>query len=179
MKRRKNQSGQRLRLVPLLVGGYAVYLGFSLTVVGFAERAEGIGIARAVFGLAIIGVGLLGLWDGLRDWIAPKEKKKNPVVRQFILTDADGKRSSNVTMEILRTQLEILAERGDGASFHLQILPPVPVQEKGELKQITCTAQDTLAFFENETSEERYQVWRRESECVEEVLRQLLENQFD
>ena len=180
MKRRRNQRGQRLRLVPLLVGGYAVYLGLGLTVVGLAERAEGIRIARAVFGLVLTGVGLLGLWDGLRDWIAPKKEEKKPPVMQFILTDADGKRSSNVTIEVLRSQLNILTERGGGANFQLQILTPVPVQGKGILRQIFCIYQEKiamLAFFED--SEEAPQVWRTEPEDAEEVLRAVLEGRLD
>jgi len=143
-------------------------------------KAEGVGVIRALLGLAMIGFGILGVWDGVRDLIVPDQKTERPPARQFILTDVDGKRSSNVTLEILHAQLDMLAERGSGDGFHLQILPPVSDREKGELKLISCIYQDkitVIAFFEH--SKEGIQVWREEPGQTEDVLRQVLEDRLD
>jgi len=180
MKKQQYKNGRRLRLVPLVVGGYGIFLGLGLTAVGFSQITGGIGIIRALLGLAMIGFGIWGVWDGVRDLIAPEKKPEKSPTRQFILTDVDGKRSSNVTVEILRAQLDLLAERSIGDGFHLQILPPVFDQEKGELKLISCILQDkitVIAFFKH--SEEEVQVWRKESDRTEDVLRQILEGRLD
>jgi len=180
MKKQRHKNGRRLRLVPLVVGGYGIFLGFGLTAIGLSELAGGIGVIRALLGLAMVGFGILGVWDGVRDLIVPNQKTEKPPARQFILTDVDGKRSSNVTIELLRTQLDLLAERGSGDSFHLQVLPPVFDREKGELKLISCIVQDkitVIAFFEH--SKEGVQVWRKEPGQAEDVLRQILEDRLD
>lgn len=180
MKERRGRKGKRFRFTPFILGVYGAYLGLGLTAIGFSELTEGIGVVRLLLGLGLTGVGLLGIWDGVRDWIAPDQKPEKPAARQFILTDIHGKRSSNVTMELLRTQLEALAEQGEGASFHLQILPPVSIQERGVLRQISCVYQDKIAmiaFFEQD--DEGFQVWRKEPAVAEEVLKQILEDRLD
>ncbi|MCI9181494.1 MAG: hypothetical protein HFG50_16125 [Lachnospiraceae bacterium] len=87
MMRRNDRTGKRLRLTPLILGGYAAFLGFGLIVIGLAEVKEGIGIVRLLIGLGMAGFGLLGLWDGVRDLIKPDKKSEQVPVSQFILTD--------------------------------------------------------------------------------------------
>ena len=80
MMRRNDRTGKRLRLTPLILGGYAAFLGFGLIVIGLAEVKE-------LIGLGMAGFGLLGLWDGVRDLIKPDKKSEQVPVSQFILTD--------------------------------------------------------------------------------------------
>ena len=136
--RKKNRTGKRLRLTPLILGGYAAFLGFGLIVIGLAEMKEGIGIVRLLIGLGMAGFGLLGIWDGVRDLVGLDKKPEQPPASQFILTDTSGNRTSNVTVEILQKQLESLMESDKGGVFKLQILPPFPVQEIGNISQIFC-----------------------------------------
>ena len=136
--RKKNRTGKRLRLTPLILGGYAAFLGFGLIVIGLTEMKEGIGIVRLLIGLGMAGFGLLGIWDGVRDLVGLDKKPEQPPASQFILTDTSGNRTSNVTVEILQKQLESLMESDKGGVFKLQILPPFPVQEIGNISQIFC-----------------------------------------
>ena len=136
--RKKNRTGKRLRLTALILGGYAAFLGFGLIVIGLAEMKEGIGIVRLLIGLGMAGFGLLGIWDGVRDLVGLDKKPEQPPASQFILTDTSGNRTSNVTVEILQKQLESLMESDKGGVFKLQILPPFPVQEIGNISQIFC-----------------------------------------
>ena len=136
--RKKNRTGKRLRLTPLILGGYAAFLGFGLIVIGLTEMKEGIGIVRLLIGLGMAGFGLLGIWDGVRDLVGPDKKSEQSPASQFILTDTSGNRTSNVTVEILQKQLESLMESDKGGVFKLQILPPFPVQEIGNISQIFC-----------------------------------------
>ncbi len=136
--RKNNRTGKRLRLTPLILGGYGAFLGFGLIVIGLAEMKEGIGIVRLLIGLGMAGFGLLGIWDGVRDLVRPDKKPEQASVSQFILTDIFGNRTSNVTVEILQKQLESLMESEKGGVFKLQILPPFPVQEIGNISQIFC-----------------------------------------
>ena len=46
MMRKNNRTGKRLRLIPLILGGYAAFLGFGLVVIGLSEMKEVIGIVR-------------------------------------------------------------------------------------------------------------------------------------
>ena len=138
MMRKNNRTGKRLRLTPLILGGYGAFLGFGLIVIGLAEMKEGIGIVRLLIGLGMAGFGLLGIWDGVRDLVRPDKKPEQASVSQFILTDIFGNRTSNVTVEILQKQLESLMESEKGGVFKLQILPPFPVQEIGNISQIFC-----------------------------------------
>lgn len=136
--RKNNRTGKRLRLTPLILGGYGAFLGFGLIVIGIAEMKEGIGIVRLLIGLGMAGFGLLGIWDGVRDLVRPDKRPEQAPVSQFILTDTSGNRTSNVTVEILQKQLESLMESEKGGVFKLQILPPFPVQEIGNISQIFC-----------------------------------------
>ena len=136
--RKNNRTGKRLRLTPLILGGYAAFLGFGLIVIGLTEMKEGIGIVRLLIGLGMAGFGLLGIWDGVRDLVGLDKKPEQPPVSQFILTDTSGNRTSNVTVEILQKQLESLMESDNGGVFELQILPPFAVQETGNISQIFC-----------------------------------------
>ncbi len=136
--RKNNRTGKRLRLTPLILGGYAAFLGFGLVVIGLAEIKEGIGIVRLLIGLGMAGFGLLGIWDGVRDLVRPDKKHKQAPASQFILTDTSGNRTSNVTVEDLQKQMESLMESDKGGIFRLQILPPFVVQEIGNISQIFC-----------------------------------------
>ena len=138
MMKKNNKTGKRLRLTPLILGGYAAFLGFGLIVIGLAEMKEGIGIVRILMGLGMAGFGLLGIWDGGRDLVGPDKRQKQAPASQFILTDTSGNKSSNVTVEVLQKQLESLMERDKGGIFTLQILPPFAVPEIGNISQIFC-----------------------------------------
>lgn len=124
--------------MPLILGGYAAFLGFGLVAIGLAEMKEGIGIVRLLIGLGMAGFGLLGIWDGVRDLVKPDKRQKQAPASQFILTDTSGNRTSNVTVEVLQKQLESLMESDKGGIFKLQILPPFAVQETGNISQIFC-----------------------------------------
>ena len=138
MMRKNNRTGKRLRLTPLILGGYAAFLGFGLIVIGLAEMKEGIGIVRLLIGLGMAGFGLLGIWDGVRDLVGPNKKTEQTPASQFILTDTSGNRTSNVTAEALQKQMESLMGSDKGGVFKLQILPPFAVQEIGNVSQIFC-----------------------------------------
>lgn len=149
--RKNNRTGKRLRLIPLIPGGYGTFLGFGLAVIGLAEIKEGIGIVRLLIGLGMAGFGLLGIWDGVRDLVKPDKKPQQEPARQFIITDTSGTRSSLVTPEVLREQISILAESEDPKQFDIQILPPLSAGEYGLLKQILCFHHGNIimaAFFE-------------------------------
>ncbi len=136
--KKNNRTGKRLRLTPLILGGYAAFLGFGLIVIGLAEIKKGIGIVRFLIGIGMAGFGLLGIWDGVRDLIRPDKKHKQVPASQFILTDISGNRTSNVTAEVLQKQMESLVGSDKGGVFRLQILPPFAVQEIGNISQIFC-----------------------------------------
>ncbi len=138
MMGKNNRTGKRLRFVPLILGGYAAFLGFGLVTIGLFEIKEGIGIVRLLIGLGMAGFGLLGIWDGVRDLVAPDKKHKQTPASQFILTDTSGNRTSNVTVETLQKQMESLMGSDKGGVFRLQILPPFAVQEIGNISQIFC-----------------------------------------
>lgn len=138
MMGKNNKTGKRLRLTPLILGGYAAFLGFGLVVIGLAEMKEGIGIIRLLIGIGMAGFGLLGIWDGVRDLVRPDKKTEQAPASQFILTDISGNRTSNVTVEALQKQMESLMGSDKGGVFRLQILPPFAVQEIGNISQIFC-----------------------------------------
>ncbi len=124
--------------MPLILGGYAAFLGFGLVAIGLAEIKEGVGIVRLLIGLGMAGFGLLGIWDGVRDLVGPDKKTDQAPDSQFILTDTSGNRTSNVTAEVLQKQMESLMGSDKGGVFKLQILPPFAVQETGNISQIFC-----------------------------------------
>lgn len=168
MMRKKNRTGKRLRLTPLILGGYAAFLGFGLIAIGLAEMKEGIGIVRLLIGLGMVGFGLLGIWDGVRDLVGPDKKPEQPPASQFILTDTSGNRTSNVTVEILQKQLESLVESDKGGVFQLQLLPPFAVQETGNISQIFCMHQEVfrLTVFLEE-SKGGYESYHKSAELDE------------
>ena len=136
--RKNNRTGKRLRLKPLILGGYGAFLGFGLIVIGFAEMKKGIGIVRLLIGIGMAGFGLLGIWDGVCDLVRPDKKPEQASASQFILTDISGNRTSNVTAEVLQKQMERLMGSEKGGVFRIQILPPFAVQEIGNISQIFC-----------------------------------------
>ena len=179
---KKDRSGKRLRLTPLLLGGYGAVLGFGLAAIGFAEMKEGIGLARLVMGIGLAGFGLLGIWDGVRDLARPDKKPGQAPGSQFILTDTSQNRSSLVTPERLREQIGILAESGDPKRFDIRILPPLSAGERGLLKQVLCLHHGNIllaAFFE--MPEGGYRICRKSTEpdSAAEWLEQLLAGRPD
>ena len=174
--RKNNRTGKGLRLFPLILGGYAVFLGLGLITMGLAEIKEGIGIIRLLIGLGMTGFGLFGIWDGVRDLIKPEKKVETPPVRQFILTDISGIKSSHVTPELLRKQMDALVE-SEYKRFSLQILPPLSVGEYSMLKQISCIYQGGIilvAYFE--MPKDGYRILQKiiEPDMAEKWLKQLL-----
>ena len=119
MMKKNNNTGKRLRLIPLILGVYAAFLGFGLIVIGLAEMKEGIGIVRLLIGIGMAGFGLLGIWDGVRDLVGPDKKPEQASASQFILTDISGNRSSNVTVETIQKQMESLMGSDNGGIFKL------------------------------------------------------------
>ena len=172
------KGGKRLRLIPLILGGYGAFLGFGLAVIGLAEMKEGIGIIRFLTGLGMAGFGLWGIWDGVRDLVRPDKKPEQAPASQFILTDNAGNRSSLVTPELLGKQMDILTESQNYRSFTLQILPPLPVEGfDGRLTHIICFYRSQIilaAYLEN--SKEGYGVYQKSTEPDKAVewLKQLL-----
>ena len=75
MMGKKNRTGKRLRLVPLILGGYGAFLGLGLAVIGLAEIKEGIGIARFLVGLGMAYLALC--FSGISD-IRPLGFQKMP-----------------------------------------------------------------------------------------------------
>lgn len=175
---KNNRAGKRLRLIPLILGGYGAFLGLGLVIIGFVQIREGIGIVRFLIGLGMTGFGLLGIWDGVRDLFRPNKKLNQAPTIQFILTDTYGNKSSLVTPELLQKQMEILAECNEYKHFDLQILPYLPAKEhNGMLKQITCVCRCDMilmAFFE--MPENGYQIYQKSMniDMAVEWLRQLL-----
>lgn len=175
--RKNHRNGKRLRLIPLILGGYGAFLGSGLIAIGLAEIGEGVGIVRLLMGLGITGFGLLGIWDGVRDLMETEKKPETPPVSQFILTDTSGNRSSLVTQEVLREQIDLLAKSEVPQSFDLQILPPLSAGEHGLLKQILCIYHGSIilvAFFE--TPEDGYRIYQRNADpdTAAKWLQQLL-----
>ena len=114
MKRTQNKNKKRLHLVALLVGIYAVVLGFGLVLAEFDHVGEAIGSIRLLFGLGMTGFGLFGIWDGVRDIIRSPVKHEHKLPTQYILTDVSGNRTSNVTVEVIRDEMGKLREGGTG-----------------------------------------------------------------
>ena len=168
MMKKNNKTGKRLRLTPLILGGYAAFLGFGLIVIGLAEMKEVSGIVRLLFGIGMAGFGLLGIWDGVRDLVRPDKKKEQASDSQFILTDTSGNRTSNVTAEVLQKQMESLMGSDKGGVFKLELLPPFAIQEIGNISQIFCMYYEAFrltAFLE--VSEGGYESYHKSAELDE------------
>lgn len=174
--RKHNRTGKRLRPFPLILGGYAAFLGFGLVMIGISEMKEGIGMIRLLIGLGMAGFGLLGIWDGVRDLIKLEKKVETPPVRQFILTDISGIKSSHVTPELLRKQIDALGE-SEYKRFCLEILPSLSVGESGILKQVSCIYHGgiiLIAYFEMQKDGYRILQKSTEPDMAGEWLKQLL-----
>ncbi|MCI8512740.1 MAG: hypothetical protein HFE83_12250 [Lachnospiraceae bacterium] len=182
MKDGYNSKGRRLRLVPLILGSYGIFLGLGLTIIGLAKIEEGIGIIRVLLGLGMVCFGLFGIWDGIRDLVRPDKKPENAPATQYILTDRSGNKSSHVTMERLQEQLSGFTEKDIGAKIELQILPPVSIRERGLLKKVSCVQQEAIrltAFFEGDRG--GYRIYREAAgpDAAEEWFRQFLSGNMD
>lgn len=178
MKRTQKKNRNRLHLIALLLGAYGACLGFGLVLAGLDNAGEAIGTIRLLLGLGMMGFGFYGVWDGIRDKIRPQAKPELKSPTQYILTDASGNRTSNVTAEKICEKLKKL-RAGERDSFHLQLLTRLDVPRWGILKQISCTAQSALAllaFFQ--TPEGGWKLCSRtmDPEAAEAWFRQLLED---
>ncbi len=182
MEKKNNKTGRRIRLTPLILGVYGAVLGSGLVMVGLFEVAGGIGLIRVLLGLGMFCFGLYGIWDGVRDLVRPDKNKEKAPATQFVFTDTAGNRSSNVTPGLLREQMDILAKSEEFKSFYLQILPPLPVEGQGMLKQISCIYHDNIilvAFFEMPKDGYRILQKSTDSDRAAEWLRQLLAGNAD
>lgn len=183
MKEQQGRKEKRIHLTPLILGAYAVFLGLGLVAIGLAGFTEGIGFIRFLLGLGLTCLGLYGIWDGVRDLAKSDKKSKPSFPNQFILTDIVGNRSSNVSIERLREQLEHLMENRNDGSFHLQILPPFLIQDQEMLKQVSCIYREDevilMAFFDN--AQGRYRIAQKsmEPDIAEEWLKQCLSRSMD
>jgi len=149
MKLEHGKNKRRPHPVPIVFGIYAAFLGVGLIRIGLSGTGN-VGHLRLLLGLGMFAAGLMGIWDGVRDWIRPEEEAEPSPARQFILTDSSGGKSSNVTIERIREQLANLAQN-DGGGFHIQLLPPADIPERGALGRLSCAARPLLtltAFFE-------------------------------
>ena len=177
MKKTQSKNRKRLHLAALILGAYAVCLGFGLVLAGLEDLRGAVGPIRLLLGLGMMGFGLFGVWDGLRDKLRPQKKRPLKSPTQYVLTDNSGNRTSNITAERIREELEKLRE-GERDSFHLQLLTPLEIPEWGELKQISCTAQTTLtllAFFQTADSGWRLRTKAMDLEAMAAWFRSLLE----
>ncbi len=177
MKKTQSKNRKRLHLAALILGAYAVCLGFGLVLAGLEDMKGAVGPIRLLLGLGMMGFGLFGVWDGLRDKLRPQKKRPLKSPTQYVLTDNSGNRTSNITAERIREELGKLRE-GERDSFHLQLLTPLEIPEWGELKQISCTAQTTLtllAFFQTADSGWRLRTKAMDLEAMAAWFRSLLE----
>ena len=175
MKETKNRK--RLHLIALVLGAYAVFLGFGLILAGLEDLQGAVGPIRILLGLGMMGFGFYGVWDGIRDKIRPQKKSILKSPTQYILTDNSGNRTSNVTADGIREELGKLRE-GERDSFHIQLLTPLEIPEWGELKQISCTAQTTLtllAFFQTADGGWRLRTRAMDFEAMAKWFRSWLE----
>ena len=174
MKKTPGKNRNRLHLAALVLGVYAIFLGFGLILAGLEDLRGAVGSIRLLLGLGMMGFGLFGAWDGLRDKIRPQEKTVLKSPTQYVLTDDSGNRTSNVTPERIREELGKLRE---GGGFHLQLLTPLEIPDWGELRQLSCIAQSApalLAFFQTADGGWRLRTKTMDVEAAAEWLGNLL-----
>ena len=174
---KKTRNRKRLHLAALILGAYAVCLGFGLVLAGLEDLRGAVGPIRLLLGLGMMGFGLFGVWDGLRDKIRPQKRPPQTSPTQYVLTDSSGNRTSNVTVERIRAELGKLRE-GEQDSFHLQLLTPLEIPEWGTLKQISCSARTALtllAFFQTAEDGWLLRTKAMDFEAIVEWFRSLLE----
>ena len=174
MRKTQRKNGRRLHLVALVLGAYAIFLGFGLVLAGLEDLRGSVGPIRLLVGLGMMGFGLFGVWDGLRDKLCPQEKLPLKTPTQYVLTDDSGSRTSNVTPERIR---EALGKLREGGSVHLQFLTPLEIPDWGELRQLSCIAQSApalLAFFQMADGGWRLRTKTMDAEVAAEWLGNLL-----
>lgn len=186
MKKKAGRKGKKLHLVPLILGAYSALLGISLMVLGLASFKEGalpgtVGKLRLFGGLVLAGLGLFGIWDGIRD-LLKSGKRTEEVSYQYILTGIDGKRSSNVSKAQLQAQLEGLAKAGRNARVSLEVLPQPFLPDLGQLLQVTYVYADSpklIAFFQPEGGP--YAIRQKEADFAEagRILERFLDGAID
>lgn len=136
MKRERRKREKKIHLVPLIAGCYAALLGLGLIRIGLFGSQGGVAPLRLLGGLVITGFGLLGIWDGLRDLYKSQPAPDKTPAPQYIFIGVDGKRTSSISPELLRTQLATVIEAGGDAKVVLHILPPLPVSGGQYLDQL-------------------------------------------
>ena len=102
---------RKLRIPPLLLGADLIFMGIAEIIM--SRWTKPAGTTMRLLGIACACLRLAALWDGCRDGLTPRKKwEESAQPRQAILTDAGGKRRSNVERKTLREQLTLLAESG-------------------------------------------------------------------
>lgn len=139
MKRERRKNGKRIHLVPLIPGIYAAILGMGLARVEIYGLQGGTVSIRLLGGLVIAGLGMLGIWDGIRDLLQSKEKTTpHAPADQYIFSNIEGKRSAHIRPEELQTQITAVAESENQKEISLQFLPPRPISDVERLEQVLC-----------------------------------------
>lgn len=184
MNKNRRKNGKKLRLLPLVLGVYAIMLGlglFSAAVSSLLEGVAALAAFRLLAALAFAGLGLYGVWDGIRDLFVPEKPKPEPP-RQYILNDVRGQRSSNVTVERLCAQLEELAETEEAGGFVLTALPPLPLPGLGELCQIFVAREEPfrlVAFVQASDGSKYIRQKTAGRSAAEQALQQFLSGNLD
>lgn len=149
MKEKKKTSRRTLHIGVLIIGVYALFLGVGTligevgAIVVLGERG-GIVIARAVMGAVFTVVGVLAVWDSVRD-LWPRKKEEEAAPLQFVFTDTAGVCSSIVTPERLHEQIGLISE--ESGHIALQLVTPMPVAELGELINLTYALMEDGSFL--------------------------------
>lgn len=183
MKKRHQKKG--VHLLPILIGAFLIFMGIAEVWMGTDRRWTGtnsIEKSRCLMGVAVFCLGLWGVWDGLRDLFTHKPPTEEAPGRQFVFRDVDGRQSSYVDRQVLRTQMELMRQRGSETFFSLEILPALEIEGRGWLERIDCTFLDSLRLLAHFVDDEGACIVRKKDvdfAQAETILTQLLSGLVD
>lgn len=183
MKKERRKREKKIHLVPLIVGIYIVFLGFGLVRIGIFDFIDSGVPIRFLLGLVMTGIGLFGIWDGVRDLLDSRKKQKEQTeapASQYVFINVEGWRSSNVSPQQLQEQLKIVEEKGGARNISLSMLPPFPVPGKGNLARVFCISGAyelplcLAAVFQLDNGEEQTLMKEMETEQAQAFLEWVL-----